>query len=174
MPVATLAKDVIAEAKGCRLTIAVAESCTGGALAVALSKAPGAGEHFHGGVVTYTKDAKNAVLSVPMQVLKEKTAVCAEVAEAMAAGALELFPADIAVAITGVAGPDPDEDGNPVGLVYVASAKRGAPAQLAVELRLKEAGREAIIEQAMREALLMLSRTCRLESSGSHPVEATA
>ena len=156
----SLAEDVIKRAEACGLTIAVAESCTAGALAAALSKAPGAGTQFHGGVVSYTKEAKNAVLGVPMPMLRDKTAVCAEVAEAMAAGALKLFPADIAVAITGVAGPDPDEDGNPVGLVYCAAARRGAAAQPAVRIEPSPDLPERIIERALHEALLLLRRHC--------------
>jgi nicotinamide-nucleotide amidase len=97
------------------LTLVVAESCTAGLLCLALSNAPGAGTHFHGGFVTYTKEQKTTVLGVSPELLRQKGAVCPEVARSMAEGALMHSTADLAVAITGVAGPEPDEDGNPVG-----------------------------------------------------------
>jgi nicotinamide-nucleotide amidase len=102
-----------------------AESCTAGKLSALLSEAPGAGEHLHGSFVTYTKANKVKVLGVESGLLRAKGAVCREVAVAMAEGALHRSPADVAVAVTGVAGPDPDEDGNPVGLVCVAVARDG-------------------------------------------------
>lgn len=74
--------------------------------------------------MTYTKDMKARVLGVPTQILDEKTAVCGEVAEAMALGALLRSGATVAVSITGVAGPDEDEDGNPVGLVFCGVARK--------------------------------------------------
>ena len=161
MTIETLAEDVLRQALSCDLTIAVAESCTAGALAAALSKAPGAGSHFHGGAVTYTKAAKHAVLGVSMNLLTEKTAVCAEVAEAMAAGGLRLYRADVAVAITGVAGPDPDEDGNPVGLVYCGAARRGLAVQpAAVRIAPAADPPDAIIARALAEALVLLRRHC--------------
>ncbi|MDP2296551.1 MAG: nicotinamide-nucleotide amidohydrolase family protein [Pseudolabrys sp.] len=161
MTIETLAENVLRQAMSCDLTIAVAESCTAGALAAALSKAPGAGSHFHGGAVTYTKQAKHAVLGVSMDLLTEKSAVCAEVAEALAAGALRLYRADIAAAITGVAGPEPDADGNPVGLVYCAAARRGAAVQPAVVRIAPSADPpDAIIARALGEALGLLRQLC--------------
>jgi len=94
-----------------------AESCTAGKLAAALlSEAPGAAERLHGSFVTYTKANKTKSLGVSAALLQRRGAVCREVAVAMAEGALVRSPATVAVSITGVAGPDPDEDGNPVGL----------------------------------------------------------
>jgi PncC family amidohydrolase len=72
--------------------------------------------------VTYTKEMKRTVLGVSMKLLKHKGAVCEEVAAAMATGALKRSPADIAIAVTGVVGPEPDDDGNPVGLVFCSAA----------------------------------------------------
>jgi nicotinamide-nucleotide amidase len=89
---------------------------TAGALACALAEAEGAGEVFHGGFVTYSKESKSFAVGVPLEVISKDTAVSAQVAKAMAMGGVERS-ADIAMAVTGVAGPDPDEDGNPVGLV---------------------------------------------------------
>jgi nicotinamide-nucleotide amidase len=91
-------------------TLATVESCTAGSLAHLLAQAKGASDVLHGGFVE--------------ELVEAHTAVSAEVAQAMADGGLALCPADIVVAITGVAGPGPDEDGNPVGLVFVAVACR--------------------------------------------------
>ena len=109
------AERVMALAKEKRLTLVTAESCTSGLLAAVLSEAPGAAELLHGGFVTYTKCHKTIALGVPEALLTRKGAVCPEVAAAMAQGALARSAADLATAITGVAGPSPDEDGNPVG-----------------------------------------------------------
>lgn len=156
-----LADAVIRQAKSCKLTIATAESCTAGAIAHVLSQVKGAGEHFHGGFVTYTKDMKTQVLGVPAELLARKSAVCAEVAQAMAQGALRHSPADVALAITGVLGPDPDEDGNPVGLVYVAAARRGADTAFVKELNLGKIDPADIMQQGMDEALRLLLEICR-------------
>src|SRR5437868_15026178 len=122
-----MAEDLVALAAGEKLTIITAESCTSGLLATVLSEAPGAGKILHGGFVTYTKEHKHVALGVPEELLRAKSAVCEEVACAMAEGALARSTSDLAAAITGVAGPEPDEDGNPVGRVYIAAARRGGP-----------------------------------------------
>jgi nicotinamide-nucleotide amidase len=113
-----------------RLTLVTAESCTAGRLAALLSSVPGAGQCFEGGFVTYSQDAKARMLGVATDLLKRKTAVCRDVARAMAEGARYRSPADIAVAITGVAGPEPDEDGNPIGLMCVAPGLKGGERSL--------------------------------------------
>lgn len=122
---AELAKRVLEKAKQRGLTLATAESCTAGSLATLLADAPGASASFHGGFVVYTKENKRAALGVRADLIAAHGAVSGPVAEAMAAGVLSRCPADVAVAITGVAGPEPDEDGNPVGLMHVAVAVRG-------------------------------------------------
>lgn len=139
------------------LTLVTAESCTAGLLSNVLSQAPGASKYLHGGFVTYTKRSKTTVLGVPESLLTRKGAVCPEVAVAMAEGALERSPADLAVAITGVAGPDPDEDGNPVGLVCVAVARRGHPTSR-LERNYGEIGREGVCKAAIADALSELIR----------------
>jgi nicotinamide-nucleotide amidase len=118
------AERVMQVARARRMTIATVESCTAGLLAYLLSQAEGASDTLHGGFVVYTKENKTAAVGVPQNLLREHSAVSAEVAQAMAKGGLARCPADVAVAITGVAGPEADEDGNPVGLVYVAIATR--------------------------------------------------
>jgi nicotinamide-nucleotide amidase len=120
----TIAERVLALAGERDLTIITAESCTSGLLATTLSEAPGAAKLLHGGFVTYTKANKAAALGVGADLLERRGAVCPEVAAAMAEGALARSPADIALAITGVAGPAKDEDGNPVGLVCIAIARK--------------------------------------------------
>ncbi len=107
------------------LTVVTAESCTAGLIAALLSKPEGASDVLHGGFVTYSKPQKSRVLGVPAALLKRDGSVTAKVASEMATGALRRSPADIALAVTGVLGPAPDEDGNPVGLVYFACARRG-------------------------------------------------
>ena len=118
-----LANEVIECAKARDLMVCTAESCSAGKLAMVLSKAEGASKYFLGGMVAYTKEMKTRLLSVPSDLIQRDTAVSAEVAEAMAQGAIRCFNADLGVSITGVAGPEPDEDGNPVGLVYCAVAR---------------------------------------------------
>jgi nicotinamide-nucleotide amidase len=150
-----LAERALKAAQEAGLSIVTAESCTAGKLAVLLSQAPGAAERLHGGFVTYTKANKIKALGVPADLLSSKGAVCGEVAVAMAQGALARSPAELAVAITGVAGPEPDEDGNPVGLVCIAVARQGG-GTVHREKRYGAIGREAIQERAMADALTEL------------------
>jgi nicotinamide-nucleotide amidase len=157
------AKKVLARAKAGNLGIVTAESCTSGLLASVLSEAPGAAELLHGGFVTYTKDNKVIALGVSEALLKTKGAVCEEVARAMAEGALARSPADVSVAITGVAGPSPDEDGNPVGLVCIAVARRGFPTSH-MEKSYGDIGRDAVREGAMQDALAALWRAAAAAS----------
>ena len=118
------AERVVALAKSKKLTLLTVESCTAGALACALADAEGAGDVLHGAFVVYTKEHKCAAVGVPIELIEKHTAVSAPVVKAMALGGIERSPADIAMAITCVAGPEPDEDGNPVGLIFVAAANR--------------------------------------------------
>ncbi len=104
------------------LTFATAESCTGGRVAQRITALPGASAVYRGGVVSYWTSVKGAVLGVPQEILDEFGAVSPETAKAMAEGARAITGADIAVSITGVAGPDPDERGVPVGIVYIGLA----------------------------------------------------
>ena len=113
-----------------KLTLVTAESCTAGLISAVLSAAPGASQRLHGGYVTYTEANKTAVLDVPPELMEKCGTVCSDVARAMAEGALAHSPADIAIAITGVAGPEPDDRGNPVGLMFLAGARRGAETKL--------------------------------------------
>ena len=154
-----LAAAVLAQAKDCGLSIVTAESCTGGLIAAAFSRAPGAATHFHGGFVTYTKPMKTAVLGVSSDLLERKGAVCEEVARAMAQGALEGSPAEIALSITGVAGPEPDEDGNPGGLIYCAVARRDRTK--AIRIMSEKKTRETILDDGIEQALRLLETFCQ-------------
>ena len=151
-----LANVLLKQAQRTGLTIVTAESCTAGVLAQTLSDAEGAAEHFHGAFVTYTKGHKTCALGVPDRVLQEKGAVCGAVARAMADGALLHSTATLAAAITGVAGPKPDEDGNPVGRVCIAVARRGGLMH-DFEKNYGGIGREAIRERAVADALRALT-----------------
>ena len=101
------------------MTFAAAESCTGGLIAKRITDVPGVSGVFMGGVVSYTNLVKNRVLGVPAELLEEYGAVSAPVARAMAEGARKATTADLAVSVTGVAGPDRDERGNTVGTVFI-------------------------------------------------------
>jgi PncC family amidohydrolase len=154
-----LADELLEYAQARQQTIVTAESCSAGMLAFAFAKGEGASQTFLGGFVAYTKDMKSRVLGVPPSLLKEKTAVCGEVADAMAIGALLKSGASIAVSITGVAGPDPDEDGNSVGLVYCAVARKGG-GHRHVRLNCNGQTPEAIIDEACASALRLVKSFC--------------
>jgi len=102
------------------LTLAVAESCTGGLLAAHITNIPGSSAYFAGGVIAYSYETKKWVLHVPADVLERYGAVSAETATAMAKGVRELLQVDLALAITGIAGPAGATPTKPVGLVYIA------------------------------------------------------
>ena len=103
-------------------TLSAAESCTGGLVAQRLTELPGASKVFKGGVVSYTNEVKNAALQVPQELLDTYGAVSEPVARAMAEGCRALCGSDLAVSVTGVAGPDTDDRGNPVGTVFIGLA----------------------------------------------------
>ena len=116
----TKASNVIAKLQG--KTLVTAESLTGGGIGAVLTGVPGASAVYKGGIISYTDEVKRAVLGVPGAYLKTFGAVSAPVAEAMAVGARDLLHADIAVSVTGLAGPTGDEFGNTVGTVFVGYA----------------------------------------------------
>jgi nicotinamide-nucleotide amidase len=134
-----------------------AESCTGGLIATVLSEAPGAAEYFEGGFVVYTPAQKIRALKVPPALIKKHGTVSPEVAVSMAEGALEGSNADIAVSVTGVAGPEPDEKGNAVGLVYFGCVRRGR-ASFHEKREFGDRGRAAVRRAAALEALAIMRR----------------
>lgn len=109
------------------LRLATAESCTGGLIAALLTEAAGASDVFERGLVTYSNAAKEELLGVPAALLETQGAVSAETARAMAEGTLVRVPVELALAVTGIAGPGGGSDAKPVGLVHFAAARRGRP-----------------------------------------------
>ena len=109
--------------------MASAESCTGGLLGHVITQVPRSSDHYLGGIVSYSNAVKEDLLDVPRELLDGVGAVSAEVAEAMTSGALSRFPvATLALAVTGIAGPDGGSADKPVGLTYVGAALREGPA----------------------------------------------
>lgn len=149
-----LATRVVDEARRKQLRLTTAESCTSGAVSTLLSDIPGAGDVLEGGFVSYSKSFKAGVLKVDRAVLETETAVSEPVALAMVQGALRLAPrCEIGIAITGVCGPKPDDDGNPVGLAYIAAADRnGRTLVKRLELDAEPSGRVrgAMIEESLK------------------------
>lgn len=139
-------------ARGLRL--ATAESCTGGWVAQALTEIPGSSQWFDAGYVTYSNDAKQRMLGVPAETLRDFGAVSEETVEAMALGALREGEANLSVAISGIAGPDGGTALKPVGTVWFAWAKKGQVLNTA--LCQFDGDRQSIREQAVRRALLGL------------------
>ncbi len=146
------AKSVLQRARSRGLKIATAESCTGGLVAAALTEIAGSSDVFDRGFVTYSNDAKYVLLSVPNALLKRHGAVSAETATAMAQGALRYSLADIAVAITGIAGPGGGSKDKPVGLVHFAAASRNGN-RIARVKRYGKIGRSRVRERSVAEAL---------------------
>jgi nicotinamide-nucleotide amidase len=138
------------------LMVATAESCTGGLVAGALTDIAGSSAVVERGFVTYTDVAKEQMLGVPADTLRQHGAVSRETAEAMTRGALRRSPADLAVSITGVAGPSGGTATKPVGLVHFAAAARGG-SLIHRERRYGEIGRAEVRRRSVLEALAMLS-----------------
>ena len=156
--VSGLPQVVLEGARDRGLTLGTAESCTGGLIAKNITDVPGAASVFKGGVVSYHCEVKAGVLGVSQILLDEKGAVCAQVAEQMAQGARKALDCDLAVAVTGVAGPDPDERGNPVGLVYAALAAPDGCWVKKLNLASPGARRDRIRTLAANHALDMARR----------------
>jgi nicotinamide-nucleotide amidase len=136
--------------------VATAESCTGGMLAALLTDIEGAGHGFERGFVTYSKGAKAELLGIDRKLLDKNEAVSEAVARAMAEGALERSKADIALGVTGFAGPA--GDGCEEGLVHFAVARRGGPTRHRVE-HYGKAGRGPVRIKALRAMLQMLQES---------------
>jgi len=156
-PLASSAADFIAAASGKGLTVATAESCTGGLIVGALTEVAGSSAVVDRGFVTYSNEAKTEMLGVAADLIDRVGAVSAEVAVAMVEGAIARSSADIAVAVTGVAGPGGGSPDKPVGLVHFAAMRRGQPARHA-EHRFGDVGRSQIRLATVREALAMMMR----------------
>ncbi len=142
------------------LQLATAESCTGGLVAAVLTEIAGSSDVVDRGFVTYSDAAKQAMLGVPATTLKRHGAVSRATAQAMAAGAIKRSQADLAVAVTGIAGPGGGSTRKPVGLVYFAAASRDGR-RLARMRRFGAIGRRQVRERSVAEALALLQRLAK-------------
>jgi nicotinamide-nucleotide amidase len=148
------ARPVVERLRAKGISVVTAESCTAGLIAAVLTHIPGAGDCFQGAFVAYSKEHKVAALGVDERLLREKGSVNPETAEQMGMGALKNSSATLAVAVTGVLGPDPDEDGNPAGLVCIAICSEHVPP---IVKRFNFRGSpHSVRRQAVQEALCML------------------
>jgi nicotinamide-nucleotide amidase len=146
-----LARATLARLESAGLRLATAESCTGGLIAGCLTAIPGSSAVVERGFVTYSNEAKTDMLGVPADLIGRVGAVSAEVAEAMATGALDHSRADIAVSVTGIAGPDGGTPTKPVGLVYLGVARRGGSVRH--ERHIFSGDRDGIRQAAVIRAL---------------------
>ncbi len=147
---------VLAKLRAQGLTVATAESCTGGLVSALLTEIAGSSDVVERGFVTYSNAAKSDMLAVPKDLIARVGAVSAEVAAAMADGALQRSLADISVAITGLAGPGGGSAGKPVGLVHLAARRRGGAAR-DITCTFGDVGRDTIRLNAVRHALGLIA-----------------
>jgi nicotinamide-nucleotide amidase len=147
-----LAEDLIGALRMHGVMLATAESCTGGLIAGLITSVPGASDVFDRGFVTYSNAAKIENLGVAVELIERHGAVSELVARAMAAGALASSDADIAVAVTGIAGPAGGSEEKPVGLVHMAVARLDGPT-LHAEWRYGDLGRDVVRRAAVRDAV---------------------
>ena len=138
-------------------TLVTAESITGGGIGAALTDVPGSSTVYKGGIISYCDDVKNRILGVPEIVLSQYGAVSAQTAQAMASGARKILNADVAVSVTGLAGPDADTFGNPVGTVYIGYCDE----RQCVSREYHFAGnREEVRNQTVASALHLILEYC--------------
>lgn len=154
--IASLAADIIKRFSKAGLMVATAESCTGGLIAGALTDVPGSSAAVDRGFVTYTNQAKMDLIGVQPRVLATYGAVSRECALQMVSGALRRSRADIAVAVTGIAGPGGGSDAKPVGLVHLAAKSRDGRL-VHREMRYGDLGRDGIRLATVRTALEMIN-----------------
>jgi nicotinamide-nucleotide amidase len=158
--IAALAAGIVQAAERRAVTLATAESCTGGLIAAALTAVPGSAAAVECGFVTYSNGAKSTLIGVPGELIERDGAVSESVARAMASGALRHSSADVAVSVTGIAGPSGGSEDKPVGLVHFAAASPQGVVH--AERRFGDIGRENVRMASVRQALAMLSE--RIES----------
>jgi len=151
------AKAALDAARRRKLTLATAESCTGGLVAAALTVVPGTSDVLDGGFVTYSNAAKTRMLGVPADLIARHGAVSEQVAAAMAEGAIDRCGVDLAVSVTGVAGPGGGSEHKPVGLVWFGAV--GPAGMVTLERRFGDLGRDGVRWAALIQALdLLLDR----------------
>jgi nicotinamide-nucleotide amidase len=151
------AEKLLGQYRRKKLKIVTAESCTGGMIAAVLTDIPGSSDVFERGFVTYSNDSKCELLGVNPALIKKHGAVSRDVAQAMALGAIKHSGADVAIAVTGVAGPGGGTSAKPVGLVYIAAATRHYSDTVVVENHFK-GKRSAVRSKSTDKALTILSR----------------
>ncbi|MDR0760901.1 MAG: CinA family protein [Treponema sp.] len=149
-------KGIICRAETAGLKIVTAESCTAGLAADLLASVPGASRVFWGGFICYTPEAKTLMLGVEEALLAKYGLVSRETAMAMAGGALERSGADVAVSVTGLAGPDGDGSGVPVGTVWIGAARRNGECK--ARAYHYTGSRQSVRSAAAREAIEVLGR----------------
>jgi len=151
------ATDLLAACRGRGRRVATAESCTGGLIAALLTEIAGSSDVFERGFVTYSNEAKRSLLRVSEALLAQHGAVSAEVAQAMAQGAIGHSNAELAVAVTGIAGPGGGgTEEKPVGLVYIAAVCKGA--ETIVEMHHFPGDRQAVRLAAVAAGMALLTR----------------
>ena len=150
----TVAEKLVELLKAQGLTCATAESCTGGGVGSAITAVPGSSAVFAGGVISYSNEVKQNVLGVSADILQNVGAVSAETAAQMAAGARRLLKTDLAVSLTGIAGPDGGSDEKPVGLVWFGLATKDG---VRTEKCIFRGDRAQVRAQAVTHALGMLT-----------------
>jgi nicotinamide-nucleotide amidase len=158
------AAALLDDLRGRGLKLATAESCTGGLISALLTEIAGSSDVVERGFVTYSNAAKHELLGVPEAMLAEHGAVSEPVARAMVQGALSHSRADVAVAVTGVAGPGGGSAAKPVGLVHIAAARRGG-AVLHRECRFGDIGRSPVRIASVEAALQLVAHA----AAGSAP-----
>ena len=163
------AERLVSKLKERGLTCATAESCTGGCVGGAITAVPGSSAVFLGGVISYANEVKRDVLGVPQEILDTHGAVSSECAERMAAGARALLKSDLAVSLTGIAGPDGGSAEKPVGLVWFGLA---TPEGVRTENMIFSGDRAAVRSQAVNHALELLMNWTAASGVGTtgHPV----
>jgi nicotinamide-nucleotide amidase len=159
-PAHDLARQVLESAKRQGVMVATAESCTGGLVSAALTEIAGSSAVMDRGFVTYTNDAKQDLLGVQPDTLERFGAVSAETAAEMAEGALARSQAQLAVSITGIAGPGGGSAGKPVGLVWFGLARANRDTRTC-ERRFGDVGRERVRAQSVETALTLLREALR-------------
>lgn len=143
-----------------KLTLSIAESCTGGTVAARLTRLPNASHYFLGSVVAYSNQLKKDLLKIPEAILQEKGAVSEEVASLMAKSIQEITGSDFSLAVTGIAGPSGGTPEKPVGLVYCAIGRKGKPPLV---WKIKAHGnRESIIDRSVNELLSALLKNSKV------------
>lgn len=162
-----LAEEVLSQCRARKLSLATAESCTGGLLAGALTEIPGSSDVIDRGFVTYSNAAKEEMLGVSSKLLLAHGAVSEEIARAMAAGARQRTDVSVAVAVTGIAGPGGATPTKPVGRVHIAVATSHGLSH--ERLDLGSIGRTAVREETVRRALRLILAAVARDQAGRDP-----